>query len=88
MNEKANLQRYNRAVESATSEILVFSDANTLLNIDLLKCLTRHYTDNKIGAVSGEKIVSSDDNEGDVKSEGLYWKYESFLKKLIPTVTQ
>ena len=43
-----------------------------------------HYKDPKVGGASGEKKVlkldSKDDNVGE--GEGLYWKYESFLKKL------
>jgi cellulose synthase/poly-beta-1,6-N-acetylglucosamine synthase-like glycosyltransferase len=42
--------------------------------------LVKHFIDEKVGGVSGEKKVVSDD--GLTKQEGLYWKYESALKKL------
>jgi biofilm PGA synthesis N-glycosyltransferase PgaC len=74
----------NRAVSEAKGEILIFSDANTLLNSNAVKNLVRHYRDKKVGGVAGEKKVLSPEvasNEsGD--SEGLYWKYESVLKQL------
>lgn len=72
----------NRAVAVASGEILIFSDANTLLNEESIKQLTKHYFDTSIGGVSGEKKVSTQDAKADGKSEGLYWKYESLLKKV------
>jgi|SRR6218665_1564161 len=70
----------NRSVKEAQNEILIFSDANTFLNTDALKLLTRHYADPLTGGVSGEKKVKSAVKKEN--SEGLYWKYESTLKKI------
>jgi len=79
----------NRAVGIATNEILIFSDANTLLNADATANITRHYADEKTGGVSGEKKVilpSGNKHAGNTDSpgggEGAYWKYESRLKKI------
>ena len=74
----------NRAVSHVTvADILVFSDANALINPDALILLTSHYADPLVGGVSGEKVVLSDDEEMiQAKGEGLYWKYESWLKKM------
>lgn len=70
----------NRAVEQATGDILVFSDANAYYQLDALHKLVRNFNDANVGCVSGRKTVV---NEGAVigESEGLYWKYESFIKK-------
>ena len=72
----------NRAVsEAGDAEVMVFSDANTMLSADALQLLLRHYVDPKIGGVSGEKRVSTlADNP--VNGEGIYWQYESFMKRL------
>jgi biofilm PGA synthesis N-glycosyltransferase PgaC len=74
----------NRAVITANNDILIFSDANTLLNEKAVRNIARHYADSKVGGVAGEKKVISLANGNDAvgASEGLYWKYESFLKKL------
>jgi len=74
----------NRAIKGAKNEILIFSDANTLLNKDAIKNITRHYADPTIGGVAGEKkVISLSANADEVGAgEGLYWKYESFLKKI------
>lgn len=73
----------NRAMEHIDSEIVIFSDANTELPLDAVSKLVRHYEDPMVGAVSGEKRILS--KESDIAAgagEGIYWKYESFLKKL------
>jgi biofilm PGA synthesis N-glycosyltransferase PgaC len=74
----------NRAVQAAKNEILLFSDANTILNKDATKNIARHYINNKVGGVAGEKKVMQTFNnaEGVDSSEGIYWKYESLLKKI------
>jgi poly-beta-1,6-N-acetyl-D-glucosamine synthase len=73
----------NRAVSEATKEILVCSDANTLLNPDAIRQIVRHYQDPTIGGVAGEKKVLASTGKDEVgQAEGMYWKYESFLKKV------
>jgi biofilm PGA synthesis N-glycosyltransferase PgaC len=72
----------NRAVMAAKNEILIFSDANTILNLEAIRLIARHYLDPAIGGVAGEKKVLSAAAGNEVgDGEGLYWKYESFLKK-------
>src|SRR5918993_5493372 len=74
----------NRVVKSASNDILIFSDANTALNKDAVKMIAAHYADESVGGVAGEKkVVASGENGNEVGAgEGLYWKYESTLKKL------
>src|SRR5262249_38480076 len=74
----------NRAIDNAKNEILIFSDANTILNKEALNNITRHYQNKKVGGVAGEKkVLSSSQSTDEVgSSEGLYWKYESLLKKI------
>jgi biofilm PGA synthesis N-glycosyltransferase PgaC len=73
----------NRAVSAANHEILIFSDANTILNRDAIGLIARHYLDPAVGGVAGEKKVLQPAAGGNEvgEGEGLYWKYESFLKK-------
>jgi cellulose synthase/poly-beta-1,6-N-acetylglucosamine synthase-like glycosyltransferase len=74
----------NRAVATARNEILIFSDANTILNEDACLHIAKHYFDESVGGVAGEKkvITIQNENQNAVNSEGFYWKYESLLKKL------
>lgn len=72
----------HRAIEQVSSDVIVFTDANTFLNKDALQIICAHYEDPQVGAVAGEKRVFSG-QEADASSagEGFYWKYESTLKK-------
>ncbi len=74
----------NRAVEHATNDILIFSDANAILNQEATKKIAQHYANETVGGVAGEKKVIHLSGPGQTKSnnEGIYWKYESVLKKV------
>jgi len=73
----------NRAMHYVKSEIVVFCDANTVLNKDAISEMVKHYKDAKVGAVTGEKkIITRDKENASGAGEGIYWKYESFLKQL------
>lgn len=70
----------NEAVEKAQHSIIVLTDANTLLAPQTLQKLVSHLNDPAIGAVAGEKKVV-DANGAAVSGEGMYWRYESWLKQ-------
>jgi len=71
-----------RAMRHAQTPVVVFSDANAMLNAGSLKAIVRHYSDAAVGGVAGEKrIISNSGNSVLGEAEGMYWKYESFLKQ-------
>ncbi len=73
----------NRAMTFINSEIVVFCDANTILSSAAIREMVKHYVDPRVGAVTGEKrILSKDKENASGAGEGIYWKYESFLKQL------
>ncbi len=78
---KGKIHAIHRVMETVSSEIAVFTDANTFLNQSALVLMARHYADPLVGAVSGEKRVSMDSSADATAGEGFYWKYESQLKK-------
>lgn len=72
----------NRAKQFVKGDICVITDANTMLNTQVLRKMVRHFQDPLIGAVAGEKRVLTPESHLDAsKSEGLYWRYESTLKQ-------
>ena len=77
---KGKIHAIHRAMKEVNTEIVVFTDANTFLNVNALELIARCYEDPQVGAVSGEKRVSIDSDDA-ASSEGIYWKYESALKK-------
>lgn len=64
-----------------SAEILMFTDANTMLEGNSIRNLARHFVDPRVGAVSGEEIRVAAAGT-DPAAEGLYWRYESALKVL------
>ena len=79
---KGKIHAVNRVMKEVTSAVVVFSDANTLLNQDAILNICRHYSDSKVGGVAGEKrILEKNADNASGAGEGIYWKYESFLKK-------
>jgi len=72
-----------RAMQYVETEFVVFTDANTFLNALSIKQLVSHFQDKNIGAVAGEKRVRQEgDKAASGAGEGLYWRYESFLKRI------
>lgn len=72
----------NRAMNFVKEPFVVFCDANTVLNEDCIREMVKFYGDPKVGAVAGEKkIYQPMQAKAASAGEGLYWKYESFLKK-------
>ncbi len=79
---KGKIAAMNRGMQFVKTPIVVFSDANTVLGKDSVMRIVNLFEDPKVGCVSGEKRIFS--NEADSASgsgEGIYWKYESLLKK-------
>ena len=70
-------------IKEVDTEIVIMTDANTMINAGAIREIARLMRDPKVGCVSGEKKVMAK-NEGDeaAQGEGLYWKYESTLKRL------
>lgn len=66
----------NQVIPTLDTELLVFTDANSMLRPDALDYLVRPFADPKVGAVCGElKLV------GDAGAEGAYWRYEKAIKQ-------
>ncbi len=71
----------NRALEKAEGDIILFSDANNDFNKQAVRELVKHFGDPEIGAVTGAKHIYASDEKEAAKGDGLYWKYEAFIKK-------
>ena len=69
----------NSAIGETCGEILVLSDANTDYRRDAVRKLVRWFADPKINAVCGRLVLR--DSKGGKNVDGLYWRYETFLKK-------
>ena len=78
---KGKTAALNRAMQAVETPFVVFTDANAFLGPDSLRKIVRHYQDAAVGGVSGEKRMIATDSTAVTAGEGLYWQYESVLKK-------
>lgn len=72
----------NRGMQFIKTPIVIFSDANTILNKEAIREIVKYFIDPKVGCVAGEKRIAPEKTDNAVNSgEGIYWKYESFIKR-------
>jgi cellulose synthase/poly-beta-1,6-N-acetylglucosamine synthase-like glycosyltransferase len=72
----------NRGMQFVTSPIVIFSDANSMLGRESVRRIVKLFRNPSTGCVSGEKrIMSREKDAAAGAGEGIYWKYESMLKK-------
>jgi cellulose synthase/poly-beta-1,6-N-acetylglucosamine synthase-like glycosyltransferase len=70
----------NQLVARARGEILVFTDADCLLPQNALRTIVEHFAADNVALVTNCATILNKDETGIVKGEGLYWKYERWLR--------
>jgi cellulose synthase/poly-beta-1,6-N-acetylglucosamine synthase-like glycosyltransferase len=68
----------NRCIPMATGDIVVLSDANTMIDPAAVQKLVRHFEDPDVGVVCG-KLRLFNPSQSDYE-ESAYWSYESLIK--------
>lgn len=80
----------NQAVEQATGDVVIFSDATTRYERSAIRNLVRNYADPTVGAVSGRYEYFNPSGASIGVGSILFWKYENLIKRLqtsIKTIT-
>ena len=81
--ERRGTAALKHGIKEIDTEIIMMTDANTMLNPEAVREVARLMQDPKVGCVSGEKkVMARSDSDEAAQGEGLYWKYESTLKRL------
>jgi glycosyltransferase involved in cell wall biosynthesis len=70
----------NELVARARGEILVFTDADCLLPLNALSVIAQNFASKEVALVTNCATILNPDETGIVKSEGIYWKYEKWLR--------
>lgn len=90
---RGKVQMLNRLMKQVSSDLVVFSDANTMYQQDAIRELVQSFQDPNVGAVIGKLELSVPTNETNAcQTEGLYWRYENRLKEMesalgaVPTI--
>ncbi len=81
LNRGGKSSAINKAMEHAKGAVIVFSDANTVYTPGAVKRLVRRFGP-KVGSVCGRLVYRNTEKAASGRGEGLYWRYETFLKKL------
>lgn len=72
----------NRAVQFASGEIVVFTDARQIIANDAVLRLLENFADPSIGCASGELILGCPTAGENLRGMGLYWKIEKMTREL------
>jgi len=80
---QGKIHALDAAVNYASGELLVFSDANTFFDAHALRLLVRNFADPTVGGVAGRKIYGLQaTNDSSSQGEHLYWSYDMWLKSM------
>jgi len=66
----------------ASGAVLLFTDANVLLDAEAIDRLLRYYADERIGGVLGSLRYDGADSSASASMGALYWRIEEYLKDL------
>lgn len=72
----------NAAVEKVTSDIVVFSDANSMYTPSAIRLLVRPFSDPAVGGVAGsQRYVADSGHTSASTGERTYWSFDELLKR-------
>ena len=72
----------NDLVNLSKGEILIFTDAASFIEEDTLLKIVRNFADESVGCVAGRMHFVQTDCNITTQSQGLYWRYESKIRRL------
>ena len=81
-NRRGKASVLNALMEQVRSDIVVFSDANTMYECESVRHLVRHFVDTHVGGVCGRLLLVSPNQSAGGRGEALYWDFENRLKFL------
>lgn len=80
---KGKIDAMNRGMKFVRAPFVVFSDSNSMLSRNTIREMVACFENPEVGCVAGEKrIVQKEKDTASGAGEGLYWKFESFVKRL------
>jgi cellulose synthase/poly-beta-1,6-N-acetylglucosamine synthase-like glycosyltransferase len=77
---RGKLAAMNDVIPQLTGEIVVFSDASSMLTPESIRVLVSNFADPAVGAVSGAYLVRNPGRSALGKQEDFYWRFETSLK--------
>ena len=72
----------NLLASKARAPILIFTDANVLMDMECVRDFRRYFADPEIGCVCGNLVYTNDGASVTASSGSVYWRFEEAIKKL------
>lgn len=72
----------NLLVAGAAADVIVFTDANVMLDPESVSALEKYFADPEVGCVCGHLIYVNDADGTTAATGSLYWKIEEKIKQL------
>jgi cellulose synthase/poly-beta-1,6-N-acetylglucosamine synthase-like glycosyltransferase len=72
----------NLLASKAKASLLIFTDANVIMDMECVRDFKRHFADIEVGCVSGNLVYTNDAASVTATSGSIYWRFEEALKKL------
>jgi cellulose synthase/poly-beta-1,6-N-acetylglucosamine synthase-like glycosyltransferase len=72
----------NLLASKAKAPILIFTDANVIMDMECVRDFRRYFADPEIGCVCGNLVYTNDDASATASSGSAYWRFEEAVKKL------
>lgn len=80
---KGKTAALNHGISMVKTDLTIMTDANTMVNAEAVREIVRCFQDPQVACVAGEKrVMARNEGQAVAEGEGLYWKYESALKKM------
>lgn len=72
----------NLLASMARAPILIFTDANVMMDMDCVRDFRRHFADPEVGCVCGSLVYTNGDASTTASSGSAYWRFEEAIKRL------
>ncbi len=72
----------NLLVAGSSADIIVFTDANVMLDLESVSALDKYFSDTSVGCVCGHLIYVNEEDGATAATGSLYWKMEESIKQL------
>ena len=72
----------NAALQGASGDVVLFSDANILYKPDAIRCLVKNFADPAVGCVTGDSRYLEEMDSAAHVQENAYWGYERMIRTM------
>ena len=80
-NQKGKSARQNEVIETIQEEIIVYTDADTIMDKYCLKVINSSFQDNEVGCVAAKVVFNEKSNLELTDSKKYYWNSEIQIRK-------